>query len=112
MIVLAAQMPTRESLIQFEKVFTEFAKPAKVEASSTCTPTACRTTSVPGAIRKNPNGPNPSLRSERFSRWMDIMIECGRARLAAASVSERTRSVNDEQAFEVQTATPTVNMAV
>ena len=39
-------------------------------------------------IRKNPNGPNPYLYGpERFSRWMDIMIECGRGRLAALGVA-------------------------
>jgi hypothetical protein len=39
-------------------------------------------------IRKNPNGPNPYLYGpERFSRWMDIMIECGRGRLAALGIA-------------------------
>jgi metallo-beta-lactamase class B len=41
-------------------------------------------------LRKNPNGPNPYLYSEdRFSRYMDIMVECARARVAA--VEARTR---------------------
>jgi hypothetical protein len=38
-------------------------------------------------IRKNPTAANPYLYGpERFARWMDIMIECGRARLAALGV--------------------------
>ncbi len=35
-------------------------------------------------IRRNPNGPNPYLYGpERFGRFMSIMVEGGRARLAA-----------------------------
>ena len=85
-IVLAAtQMPTRESLLQFERVFTEFAKPMKVEASLNMHANGVQNDlEFLEQIRKNPNGPNPYLYGpERFSRWMDIMIECGRARLAA-----------------------------
>src|SRR5687767_8754476 len=85
-IVLAAtQMPTRESLLQFERVFTEFAKPMKVEASLNMHANGVQNDlEFLEQIRKNPNSPNPYLYGpERFSRWMDIMIECGRARLAA-----------------------------
>jgi metallo-beta-lactamase class B len=88
-IVLAAtQMPTRESLLQFERVFTEFAKPMKVEASLNMHANGVQNDlEFLEQIRKNPNGPNPYLYGpERFSRWMDIMIECGRARLAALGV--------------------------
>lgn len=36
------------------------------------------------AIRQNPNGPNAYLYSEeRFGRYLDIMVECARARVAA-----------------------------
>ena len=36
------------------------------------------------ALRKNPAGPNPYLFSEeRFDRYMDIMVECAKARVAA-----------------------------
>jgi hypothetical protein len=39
-------------------------------------------------IRKDPAGPNPYLYGpERFSRWMSIMIECGRGRLAALGMA-------------------------
>ena len=89
-IVLAAtQMPTRESLIQFEKVFNEFAKPAKVEASLNMHANGVQNDlEFLEQIRKNPNGPNPYLYGpERFSRWMDIMIECGRGRLSALGIN-------------------------
>jgi metallo-beta-lactamase class B len=88
-IVLAAtQMPTRDSLIQFEKVFTEFAKPMKVEASLNMHANGVQNDlEFLEQIRKNPSGPNPYLYGpERFSRWMDIMIECGRGRLAALGI--------------------------
>jgi metallo-beta-lactamase class B len=88
-IVLAAtQMPTRESLLQFERVFNEFAKPMKVEASLNMHANGVQDDLMfLEQIRKNPNGPNPYLYGpERFSRWMDIMIECGRGRLAALGV--------------------------
>ena len=88
-IVLAAtQLPTRESLLQFERVFNEFAKPMKVEASLNMHANGVQE-DLPflETIRKNPGGPNPYLYGpERFARWMDIMIECGRARLAALGI--------------------------
>jgi metallo-beta-lactamase class B len=89
-IVLAAtQMPTRESLVQFERVFNEFAKPAKVEASLNMHANGVQDDLMfLETLRKNPDGPNPYLYgAERFGRWMDIMIECGRARLAALGVA-------------------------
>jgi hypothetical protein len=96
-IVLAAtQMPTRESFLQFERVFTEFAKPMKVEASLNMHANGVQEDlTFLEMIRKNPNGRNPYLYgAERFSRWMDIMLECGRGRLAALGieVSSQTSS--------------------
>ena len=85
-IVLGAtQMPTRESLLQFEKVFNTYARPAKVEASLNMHANGLQDDlEFLEQIRKNPAGPNPYLYGpERFARWMSIMIECGRARLAA-----------------------------
>ncbi len=36
------------------------------------------------AIRKNPADPNPFVYGEaRFARYIDIMTECARARIAA-----------------------------
>jgi metallo-beta-lactamase class B len=88
-IVLAAtQMPSRESLLQFERVFIDFAKPMKVEASLNMHANGVQNDlEFLEQIRKNPNGPHPYLYGpERFSRWMDIMIECGRGRLAALGI--------------------------
>lgn len=107
-IVLAAtQMPTRESLVQFEQVFNGFAKPARVEASLNMHANGVQEDlTFLEMIRKNPNAPHPYLYGpERFSRWMDIMLECGRARLAALgmSVAPQTgsaRSVVSEAQFE------------
>ena len=89
-IVLAAtQMPTAASLVQFERVFTEFAKPRKVEAVLNMHANGVQDDfAFLEMIRTNPEGPVPYLYGpERFGRWMDIMIECGRARLAALGAS-------------------------
>lgn len=88
-IVLGAtQMPTRASLLQFEHVFNDYARPAKVEASLNMHANGLQDDlEFIESIRRNPDGPNPYLYgSERFGRWMSIMIECGRARLAALGV--------------------------
>ena len=49
------------------------------------------TTGTHVPVAWSPDGtrlPNPYLYGpERFSRWMDIMIECGRGRLAALGVN-------------------------
>jgi metallo-beta-lactamase class B len=85
-IVLAAtQMPTSESLVNFERVFNQYARPQKVEAALNMHANGLQDDLVfLEMIRRNPNGPNPYLYGpERFGRWMSIMIECGRARLAA-----------------------------
>jgi metallo-beta-lactamase class B len=89
-IVLAAtQMPTPESLLQFERVFNEFARPQKVEAALNMHANGVQDDlAFLEAIRKNPAGPNPYLYGpERFSRWMSIMTECGRGRLAALGMT-------------------------
>ncbi len=88
-IVLAAtQMPTPASLLQFERVFNEFARP-KVEAALNMHANGVQEDlAFLEQIRKNPAGPNPYLYGpERFNRWMSIMVECGRARLAALGMS-------------------------
>jgi kynurenine formamidase len=94
-IVLAAtQMPTRESLLQFERVFNDFAKPMKVEASLNMHANGVQEDlTFLETIRKNPGGRNPYLYGpERFARWMDIMLECGRARLAALGIDVPSQS--------------------
>jgi len=85
MVLAATQMPTRESLEQMERVFNDYAKPQKVEGVLNMHANGLHDDFAQlEAIRKNPAGPNPYLYGpERFGRWMDIMVECGRARLAA-----------------------------
>ena len=85
MVLGATQMPTRESLLQFEHVFNDFARPQKAEAVFNMHAGGLSDTFAElETIRRNPTGPNPFLYGpERFDRWMSIMIECGRARLAA-----------------------------
>ena len=85
-IVLAAtQMPTPESLLKFEKAFNDYARPAKVEGALNMHANGFQQDiDFLEQIRRNPDGPNPYLWGpERFGRWMSIMVECGRARLAA-----------------------------
>ena len=85
MTFAATQMPTRASLLQFERVFYEFARPLKVEAALNFHAGGLQDDFVfLETIRNAPTGPNPYLYGpERFDRWMSVMIECGRARLAA-----------------------------
>ena len=85
MTFAATQMPTRASLLQFERVFYEFARPLHVEAALNFHAGGLQDDFVfLDTIRNDPTGPNPYLYGpERFDRWMSVMIECGRARLAA-----------------------------
>jgi metallo-beta-lactamase class B len=80
----ANQTPTSESLAAFEKALAT----AKKERA------ALLLNGHPGlfgdeigwmeTIRKNPSGPNPFVYGEaRFARYIDIMTECARARIAA-----------------------------
>jgi metallo-beta-lactamase class B len=85
-VVAASQMPTHGSLVNFERVFNSYARPAKVEAALNMHANGLQEDLLfLEMIRKDPNGPNPYLGygPEKFDRWMSIMIECGRARLAA-----------------------------
>ena len=81
--LLSLTTPTRADLAALETAVNDYAKPQKV---------AVRFAShLQGehmewleALRKNPNGPNGYLYSEdRFARYLDIMVECSRARVAA-----------------------------
>ena len=87
--LLSLTTPTRADLVALERAVNDYAKPQKV---------AVRLAShLQGehiewleAIRQNPNGPNAYLYSEeRFSRYLDIMVECSRARVAALESAPR-----------------------
>jgi hypothetical protein len=63
-LMSGTQMPTQQSLAAFEHVFNDLAKPAHVETAL--------------------GSAQPFLMGdERFGRYLSIMLECGRARLAA-----------------------------
>jgi metallo-beta-lactamase class B len=85
MFMGGTQMPTRASLAAFEHVFNDFARPLKVEsAMGTHAGVLQDTLGWMDTLRKDPAAPHPFLYGpERFDRYMSIMLECARARLAA-----------------------------
>ena len=85
-IMSGTQMPTASSLNAFAHVFNDFAKPARVEAMLGSHPDILMNslTSMEGIRDRYPTGTHPLLNgAARTARYMDIMIECGRARLSA-----------------------------
>jgi metallo-beta-lactamase class B len=85
MLMSGSQMPTRESLAAFEHVFNDIAKPLKPEAAVYSHPGVLLTLDTLTNLRQRySDGPHPLLYGEeRFGRYLSIMLECGRARLAA-----------------------------
>lgn len=85
MLMSGTQTPTRESLATFEHVFNDFAKPLKAEAVVASHPGTLMTLEALTNLRQRyPDGPHPFFYGEeRFGRYLSIMLECGRARLAA-----------------------------
>jgi metallo-beta-lactamase class B len=85
-IMSGTQMPTRQSLAAFEHVFNDFARKQKAETALGSHPDILvNTLPAMEAIGKQyPTGAHPFLMGdERFGRYMSIMLECARARLAA-----------------------------
>jgi len=86
MIMSGSQMPTQESLNTFAHVFNDLGKPQHVEAALGSHP-GILMNSLPlmeGIGNRYPTGTHPLLiGEERFNRYSAIMLECGRARLAA-----------------------------
>jgi metallo-beta-lactamase class B len=81
----ASRFSTYASLAPFARIFDE-AKRAKVEAVIQAHPEInMLKTSTVEALRKYPTpGPHPLLVSpEKAARYMDVELECGRARIAA-----------------------------
>ena len=90
MIMSGTQMPTRQSLATFEHVFDDFARKQDAEAALGSHPgTLVNTLPAMDALRRAyPAGPHPFLYGpERFGRYLSILVECGRARLAALGTS-------------------------
>lgn len=86
MIMSGTQMPTRQSLAAFEHVFNDFARTQKAETALGSHPDILvnKLPAMEALGRQYPTGAHPFLMgNERFGRYMSIMLECARARLAA-----------------------------
>jgi len=86
MVMSGTQMPTQESLNAFVHVFNDLAKPQHVETALGSHPDILMNSlSAMESLRDHPpTGAHPFLIGEdRFNRYGAIMLECGRARLAA-----------------------------
>lgn len=86
LILSGTQFPNRQSLAAFEHVFNDFARKQNAETALGGHPDILINKLPPmEAIgTQYPAGPHPFLYGpERFGRYMSIMLECGRARLAA-----------------------------
>lgn len=86
MLLSGTQMPTRQAFATFEHVFTDFARKQNAETAFSSHPDILiNTLPLMETLRKQyPTGAHPFLFGpERFGRYLSIMLECGRARLAA-----------------------------
>lgn len=86
LLLSGTQMPTRESLATFEHVFNDFAQKQNAETALGSHPDILVNTlpRMEALARQYPTGPHPFLYGPpRFARYLDIVLECGRARLAA-----------------------------
>lgn len=90
MLLSGTQMPTRQSLATFEHVFNDIARKLNAETALSGHPDILiNTLPLMETLRQRyPAGAHPFLMGpERFGRYMSIMLECGRARLAALESS-------------------------
>jgi metallo-beta-lactamase class B len=86
LILSGTQMPTAQSLAAFEHVFNDFARKQKAETALGSHPDILvnKLTAMETMTRQYPAGAHPLLMGEeKFGRYLSIMLECGRARLAA-----------------------------
>jgi metallo-beta-lactamase class B len=86
LIMSGTQMPTRQSLAAFEHVFNDLARPQKAETALGSHPDILvnKLTAMETMTKQYPTGAHPLLMGEeKFGRYLSIMLECGRARLAA-----------------------------
>ena len=85
-IMSGTQMPTQESLDFFKHVYNDELKKLNVETFLGSHPDILMNslTAMEAIREKYPTGNNPLLLSkDHANRYMDIMLECARARLAA-----------------------------
>ena len=91
LILSGTQFPTRQSLATFEHVFNDFAKKQNAETALGGHPDILVNTlpAMEALGRQYPTGAHPFLSygPQRFARYLDIMLECGRARIAATESS-------------------------
>ena len=86
LILSGTQMPTRASLAAFEHVFNDFAKKQNAETALGGHPDILinKLPAMEALGKQYPGGAHPFLYGPaRFSRYLDVMLECGRARIAA-----------------------------
>jgi metallo-beta-lactamase class B len=86
LIMSGTQMPTRQSLAAFEHVFNDLARQQKAETALGSHPDILvnKLTAMEVMTKQYPTGAHPLLMGEeKFGRYLSIMLECGRARLAA-----------------------------
>jgi metallo-beta-lactamase class B len=86
LILSGTQMPTRASLAAFEHIFNDFAKKQNAETALGGHPDILinKLPAMEALGKQYPTGAHPFLYGPaKFSRYLDIMLECGRARLAA-----------------------------
>ena len=86
LILSGTQMPTRASLAVFEHVFNDFAKKQNAETAlgGHADILINKLPAMEALGKQYPTGAHPFLYGPaKFSRYLDIMLECGRARLAA-----------------------------
>jgi len=86
LILSGTQFPTRQSLAAFVHVFDDFARKQNAETALGGHPDILinKLPLMEALGRQYSAGPHPFLYGpERFGRYMSIMLECGRARLAA-----------------------------
>lgn len=85
LLMSGTQMPAHQSLAAFEHVFDDFAKKQHAEAALGSHPGTLLSLETLEALgRAYPSGPHPLLYGpQRFARYLDSILECGRARLTA-----------------------------
>ena len=84
--------PTRQSLATSEHVFNDFARKQNAESALGSHPGILMNTLplMEQLHKEYPSGSHPLLMGpERFGRYLSIMLECGKARLAASDAGGR-----------------------